>query len=218
MSQEQNATRAVAGEAGMSVRQVREGAYDFQGDEDVRSAQQRLERSLLYLYTDTKMTVRSIKTRALQMKRTIGLGAITIDGFRRLKSENKFRDKWDRYEELTGSLKELAIDLNVPVLLAVQRTRAARRRDDPIPQLDDADAPTLETDSDLVLGVFREESWLMMNKPNQKAGGEAWEEWEGKIRKARGIAKIIALKVRSGAPFEQREFRWNGPATRLEDL
>lgn len=70
----------------------------------------------------------------------------------------------------------------------------------------------------MVLGVFREESWLMMNKPNPKAGGEAWDEWEGKIRRARGMAKIIALKVRSGQPFEQREFRWNGPATRFEDL
>jgi hypothetical protein len=76
----------------------------------------------------------------------------------------------------------------------------------------------LETDADLVLGVFREESWLMMNKPNQKAGGEAWDEWEGKVRRAKGIGKIIALKVRSGQPFQTREFRWNGAATRFEDL
>ena len=51
-----------------------------------------------------------------------------------------------------------------------------------------------------------------------KAGGEAWDEWEGKVRRAKGAAKIIALKVRSGQPFETREFRWNGPATSFEDL
>jgi replicative DNA helicase len=114
------------------------------------------------------------------MKQTTGLGAITIDGLKRLRTETKHRDRWDRLEEITGELKAMAIELSVPVLLAVQRTRTARRRDDPIPQLDDADAPTLETDADMVLGVWREESWLMMNKPNPKAGGEAWDEWEAR--------------------------------------
>jgi replicative DNA helicase len=218
MSEEQNGTRFVAGESGMSVRQIREGAYDFTGADDVKAAQGRLEKLHYHLYTDPRMSVRSIRVRALQMKQTGGLGAITIDGLKRLRTETRHRDRWDRLEEITGELKAMAIELSVPVLLAVQRTRTARRRDDPIPQLDDADAPTLETDADMVLGVFREESWLMMNKPNPKAGGEAWEEWEHKIRRAKGAAKIIALKVRSGQPFEQREFKWNGPATRFEDL
>lgn len=218
MSEEQNGTRFVAGESGMSVRQVREGAYDFTGADAVRGAQERLEKLQYHLYTDPRMTVRSIRVRALQMKQTVGLGAITIDGLKRLRTDTKHRDRWDRLEEITGDLKAMAIELNVPILLAVQRTRTARRRDDPIPQLDDADAPTLETDADLVLGVFREHSWLMMNKPNAKAGGEAQDEWEGKVRRSRDMAKIIALKVRSGQPFETREFRWNGPATRFEDL
>jgi replicative DNA helicase len=218
MSEEQNGTRFVAGESGMSVRQVREGAYDFTGADAVKGAQERLEKLQYHLYTDPRMTVRAIRVRALQMKQTTGLGAITIDGLKRLRTETKHRDRWDRLEEITGDLKAMAIELSVPVLLAVQRTRTARRRDDPIPQLDDADAPTLETDADIVLGVFREHSWLMMNKPNPKAGGEAWDEWEGKVRRAKDAAKIIALKVRSGQPFETREFRWNGPATRFEDL
>jgi replicative DNA helicase len=218
MSEEQNGTRFIAGESGMSVREIREGAYDFTGRDMVDEAQKKIELLNYHLYTDPRMTVRGIRVRALQMKQTIGLGAITIDGMKRLRTDTKHRDRWDRLEEITGELKAMAIELNVPILLAVQRTRTARRRDDPIPQLDDADAPTLETDADLVLGVFREESFLMMNKPNAKAGGEAWDEWEGKIRRAKGIGKIIALKVRSGKPFEQKEFRWNGPATRFEEL
>lgn len=218
MSEEQNGTRAVAGESGMSVRDVREGAYDFTGEQAVREAQERLTKSQMYLYTDPRMTVRGIKARALQLKRTVGLVAITVDGAKRLKTETKHRDNWDRKEEITGSLKELAIELNVPVLVAFQRTRAARRRDDPLPQLDDADFPSLEHDADIVIGVWREENWLMMNKPNPKAGGETQEEWEHKLRRARGIGKMIGLKVRSGKPFEQREFKWNGPATRFEEL
>lgn len=218
MSEEQNGTRFVAGESGMSVRQVREGAYDFTGADAVKGAQERLEKLQYHLYTDPRMTVRSIRVRALQMKQTVGLGCITIDGLKRLRTDTKHRDRWDRLEEITGDLKAMAIELNVPILLAVQRTRTARRRDDPIPQLDDADAPTLETDADLVLGVFREHSWLMMNKPNAKAGGELWDEWEGKVRRSKDMAKIIALKVRSGEPFQTREFRWVGSATKFEDL
>lgn len=218
MAEEQNATRMLASESGLSVREIREGAYDFTGADAVRDAQKRIESLNYHLYTDPRMTVRGIRVRALQMKQTVGLGAILIDGLKRLRTETRHRDRWDRLEEITGDLKAMAIELKVPVLLAVQRTRTARRREDPIPQLDDADAPTLETDADMVLGVFREESWLMMNKPNPKAGGEAWDEWEGKIRRAKGHAKIIALKVRSGQPFEMREFKWIGAKTQFEDL
>jgi replicative DNA helicase len=218
MSEEQNGTRAVAGEAGLSVREVREGAYDFMGADAVKAAQGRIEGLKYHIYTDPRMTVRGIRTRALQMKRTIGLGAITIDAMKRLRTDIKTRDKWERMEEITGELKAMAIEFGVPVLLAVHRTRAARRRDDPIPQLDDAEAPSLEGDADIVIGVWRPEAWLMMNKPNAKAGGEAWEKWEHEIQRARGVGKMIGLKVRSGAPFEQREFRFNGAATRFEDL
>lgn len=218
MGEEQNGTRFLAGESGMSIREIREGAYDFTGADAMRVAQERLDKLQYHLYTDPRMTVRGIRVRALQMKQTIGLGAITVDGLKRLRSENRHRDKWERLEEITGDLKAMALELNVPVLLAVQRTRTARRRDDPIPQLDDADAPTLETDSDVIVAVYQEAAWLMMNKPNTKAGAEAQDEWEGKLRRARGMAKIITLKVRSGQPFDAREFRFNGKATRFEEL
>lgn len=218
MGEEQNGTRFIAGESGMSIRQIREGAYDFTGADAVKGAQERLEKLQYHLYTDPRMTVRGIRVRALQMKQTIGLGAITVDGLKRIRTETKHRDRWDRLEEITGDLKAMALELNVPVLLAVQRTRTARRRDDPIPQLDDADAPTLETDSDVIIAVYQESAWLMMNKPNPKAGNEAQDEWEGKLRRARGMAKIITLKVRSGQAFETREFRFNGQATRFEEL
>ena len=218
MSAEQNGTRAISGHSGMSVRQIREGAYDVTGYESVVAAQREIEKLDLYLYTEPKMTVRSIRVRALQMKRRGGLAAITVDGAKRLRTETKHRDPWERKEEITGSLKELAIDLNVPVFAAFQRTRTGRRREDAIPQLDDAQFPSLEEDADIIIAAWREASFLMMNKPNAKAGGEAWEEWEHKLRRAQGVAKMITLKIRSGSPFEQREFRWRGEQTRFEDL
>lgn len=218
MSAEQNGTRALSGQSGMTVREIREGAYDFTGYESVVAAQKEIEKLQYYLYTDPKMTVRSLKVRALQMQRTVGLSAITVDGAKRLRTDTKHRDPWERKEEITGSLKELAIELNVPVIVAFQRTRMGRRRDDAIPQLDDAQFPALEEDADIIVGVWREEAFLMMNKPNAKAGGEAWEDWEHKVRRAKGVAKMVALKIRSGSPFEQREFRWVGAQTRFEDL
>jgi hypothetical protein len=44
-----------------------------------------------HLYTDPRMTVRGIRVRALQMKQTVGLGAITIDGLKRLRTETRHR-------------------------------------------------------------------------------------------------------------------------------
>jgi replicative DNA helicase len=218
MSVEQNATRAIAGEADMTVRDVREGAFDFAGYERALQAQARLKGLPYHIYFKPRMYLREIKMRALEMKRTVGLCALTVDGSKRLRVDGKFYDAWERKEATTGQLKELALDLNVPLLVAMHRTRKARRSEDPVPHLDDAEFPSIEQDADMVLGVWQEAAWLHMNKPNPKAGGEAMEEWEHKVRRARGIGKMIALKVRSSNPFETREFKWNGPATRFEDL
>lgn len=218
MGLEQNGVRAMAEHSGVPIRAVREGSYDFAGYDALKTAHAELSGMPHYLYFDPRMTLSKLKARALRMKRTHGLRLLVVDGAKRLRVDGKIFDKWEKKEEITGVLKEMAMELEVPVIAAFQRTRFARRGEESTPKLDDAQFPSLEEDADTIVAVWREVSWLMMNKPPAKAGGEAMEEWEHKVRRAEGTAKMIGLKVRSGKQFEWREFKWNGASTRFETL
>jgi replicative DNA helicase len=218
MTDEQIAARELAAEADMSVRELHEGEYTFDGVERLKRATEALAAPELWILDEPKMTVRQMRAHALAMKRTRGLGMVVVDHLRLVRGDGKTRDRWERQAEVTGDLKILAKELEVPVVLLAQRTRSAQRRDDPTPMVDDADAPSLDQDCDWILGVWRKESWLRRNKPSVKASGEEKANWDREVEKWKGKGEVITLKRRRGAAFEQRQLRWVGSKTRFEEL
>lgn len=218
MTEEQAAVRQVAASSGVSVREIREGAFNFAQADMISDAKVSLQAPEMYLMTDPKLTVPMIRAHSMSLKMSRGLAMIGIDQLTHLRSPNKHRDKWSLREEVTSDLKSLALELNVPLICLAQRTRTAQRRDDDTPHIDDADAPSIERDADIVAAVWRKENWLRRNKPSPKAGTEELNNWEVKLNAAAGKADVIALKVRSGKAGEQRSLKWHGPTTTFSDL
>lgn len=218
MTEEQLAARELASNSGVPVRILREGAFDaFQMDK-IKNSVESLKSSQLWIMNDPKMSIRSIKNHALAIKRTHGLNLLVVDQLTHIRTDIRHRNKFDRYEEITSEAKSLAFELECPVLILVQRTRRAQRDEDPTPKIDDADANSIERDGDTVLAVWREITWLRRNKPNPKASGEAWDEYDARCERVKNKASVIALKVRSGEPFQQRDLKWNGAMTRFTDF
>jgi replicative DNA helicase len=167
---------------------------------------------------DPKMSIRSIRNHALAIKRMHGLKLLVVDQLTHIRTDSRHKSKFDRYEEVTSESKSMAFEIGCPILILAQRTRTSQRRDDPTPQIDDADANSIERDADMVLAVWQEYNWLQRNKPDKRAGGEAWDAYESKLRSAKGRASIIGLKVRSGEPYQQRDLMWHGATTRFSDF
>lgn len=218
MSDEAIATRELAAQAKISASEIEEGAMDVWQREQLLEAEQKLQQSEFYIYDEGEMTIRQMKAQALSMKRSQGLGMMIIDQLDKVKSDNKHRDKFERFSEVTRDVKNLAKSLRIPIILLAQRTRGAQRRDDPTPFINDADAPSIERDADWILAPWREENWLRQNRPNEKAGGDALEKWEQRLYRAKDVAKVICLKRRRGEAFEQRTFKWDGALTRFREL
>lgn len=217
MSDEQMAARELAAASGISVNEIHEGSMDMAQAESVAHAERSI-RSLPFNILDVdEITVRQIKAQAAAMQRSGGLSLLVVDQLDKIRSDGKHRDKFERLAEVTRDLKKMAKSLKIPVMCLAQRTRSAQRRDDPTPDVLDADAPSIERDADWVIGLWREENWLRRNKPDLRHE-EDKSNWEAKMLKVRDVAEVIILKRRRGRAFQQRKLRWVGNIMRFEEL
>lgn len=214
MSNEQMAARELAAASGLAVNQIHEGAFDAFQWEKVVEAERGLRAVPFHIIDAEEMTVRQIEAQALTMQRTCGLSLLIIDQLDKIKAHGKHRDRFERMAEITKDLKKAAKRLKVPVLILAQRTRGAQRRDDAVPHVLDADAPSLERDCDWIIGLWQVANWMRHNRPDARKVSD-FEDWQTKIRQAQGKAEIIILKRRRGKAFQQIELRFHGETMRF---
>lgn len=214
MSGEQMGARAVAARSGVSVRKINEGQFDAFEYGEIDRAERELRDVPFYLVDTDKaeedLTVRQIQALARAVQRESGLSLLVIDQLDKIKPEGRHRDRFERMAEITRDLNRLAKALQVPVLVLAQRTRGAQRRDDPTPDILDADAPSIERDAEVVIALWQHVNWLRRQRPEAKLGEEAKANWESKMFAAKGQAEIICLKRRRGKAFEQCKLHFDG--------
>lgn len=218
MSDEQMAAREIAALSGVSVAEVHTGSFDAFGWDQIVTAQRSLNAVPLHILDVEEMSVRQIKSMAMGMRAKMGLGMVVIDQLDKIKAEGKYRDRFERMAEITRDLKKMAKSLKVPTIVLAQRTRGAQRRDDPTPDILDADAPSLERDCDWIIGLWQKANWLRRNKPDPRSGEEGLTKWQSELHRAQGLAEVICLKRRRGKAFQQKSLTFDGAAMRFKPL
>lgn len=112
----------------------------------------------------------------------IDTALITIDYLQLMKSSEKMNNKNEDVGAITRNMKEMARNLNSPVLLLSQLNRSLENRPNKRPQMSDLrDSGSIEQDADIILALYRNEYY----HPEK-------EEFAG-------IAESIILKNREGA-------------------
>lgn len=102
------------------------------------------------------MEIRS-KARRLQMEHNLGL--IVVDYLQLVDPGRKVESRVQEVSLISKSLKNLARELNVPVLSASQLSRAVEHRDEKKPQLSDLrESGSIEQDADVVMFIYRPET------------------------------------------------------------
>lgn len=129
---------------------------------------------------------------------------VFIDHLAILQSEKRYSSQYERVTDLSGRLKVMAKELNIPVVALAQLNRGVENRDVKAPTLADLrDSGSIEQDADLVGFIYRPEYHLRQNEPDANDAKHA--TWEEKMRKAEGVAKFILAKNRRG---ELRNFNF----------
>lgn len=140
--------------------------------------------SNIHINDSSSITINDIKSECQKLKREKGLDLILVDYVQLMNSSTLVRSAENRQQEVanfTRGLKNVAKDLDVPILLLSQLSRAPEQRTDHRPMLADLrESGAIEQDADAVMFIYNPDIYAKENEPKP------------------GIVELILAKNRHG--------------------
>jgi replicative DNA helicase len=120
-------------------------------------ASQAIKELKLTISDTSGVDVHHIKSMARKHYRRHGHFLLIVDYLGLIATNHKIQNKVHQIEEITIAMKWLAKELNIPILLLAQLSRALEQRTDKRPMLSDLrDSGSIEQDADVVMFVYRD--------------------------------------------------------------
>ncbi len=216
MSGEQLATRIVSDVANVSGDKIRKGEVTETELKRMILAGEELRSIPLYIDATGSLPIAKLCARARRQHRRTGLDLIVVDYLQLIVADGKGQGRVQEITQITGALKGLAKELNVPILALSQLSRQVESRDDKRPMLSDLrESGSIEQDADCVMFVFREAYYLGRSEP--KPGTPEHGVWSDDMSKVHGLAEVIIGKQRHG-PIGTVPLAFNEDTTRFGNL
>ena len=218
MSSDQLATRILAEQSGISSENLRMGKISQQEFRNLARASGELSNLPLYIDDTPGLTIAALRARARRLKRQKGIGMIVVDYLQLLQGSGKGSAGDNRVQEISEisrGLKQLAKELDLPVLALSQLSRAVEQREDKRPQLSDLrESGSIEQDADMVWFVYREDYYLASKQPADDHPDIA--KWREDMERAYGTAELLVAKQRHGSTGKVR-MRFDSRITKFSD-
>ncbi len=171
MAIDQILQRLVAMESRINVQNLRLGRLSPQEMSRFTEVIGRLSPLPIFIDDTPALTPVDIRTKARRLAHQYGLDLIVVDYMQLMNSGRNTRES-NRVQEISyisRALKELARELNVPLISAAQLSRAVEQRNDKRPVLSDLrESGSIEQDADIVMFLYRDEVYNeATDYPNQ---------------------------------------------------
>jgi replicative DNA helicase len=181
MSREQLATRLLCAEANIDASKLRSGYIKKSDFPKLTKAADVLSRAPIFIDDSPVMHVREMRGKARQMKLEHRIELLIVDYLQLMQGSGKVENRVQEISEISRCLKQLAKELNIPILALSQLNRGVENRPDKRPMLADLrESGAIEQDADLIAFIYREEFYFR-DKPE-----------------CRGKAELIIGKQRNG--------------------
>lgn len=160
MSKEQLVDRMICAQAGVDLWKLRTGRLSDREDDFPRIGQAlgELSEAPIFIDDSAMLNVMQLRTKARRLKTENGLGMIMVD-YLQLMEGRTYKGSDNRVQEvseISRGLKQIAKELDVPVLALAQLSRAVEQNKPAIPHLSHLrDSGSIEQDADVVLFIYR---------------------------------------------------------------
>lgn len=178
MAQQQLATRVLSGCAAISMHRLRTGHVSDDQWPAIAEAGTKLREIPILLDDTPGVSCAHVRARCRRIKRQHGLTMVVVDYLQLMRGEGDNRTQ--EVGSISRGLKNIAKELNIPVIALSQLSRKVEERTDKRPQLSDLrDSGELEQDADLIAFLYRDEVYR-------------------KDSPAKGTAELLIKKQRNG--------------------
>lgn len=152
--------------------------------------------SPLYISDAPSQTIEAIVLKAQLAKRHKDIGMVVVDYMQLIRTKEKFNNREQQVSYISSTLKQMAKQLNVPVIACCQLNRMMEATGDCRPSLSHLrESGSIEQDCDSVTLLYRPEYYYKLK------GEEVPEHQQGRCA-------VIIAKQRN-APTNQLEAKWN---------
>lgn len=158
MSKEQLITRMLCMESGMNSRALRSGTLHTDEWQSLSNAIARLSEAPIYIDDSSMVTPGEVRAKCRRLKAEQKDLALIIIDYLQLMETGNSENRQQEISKISRSLKQLARELNVPVVALSQLSRAVESRTNKRPMLSDLrESGAIEQDADIVLFLYRDE-------------------------------------------------------------
>lgn len=182
MSAEQLVHRIVCSQAEVESDKIKTGSLDGLEYQRIVSSVSEMQKHVMIIDDQAGLKITDLRARARRMKETYGVGFLVIDYLQLISgsgSNRGFENRQNEISEISRMLKNLARELNIPILCLSQLSRKVEDRQGHRPMMSDLrESGSIEQDSDIVMFLLRREYYDPLDKP--------------------GMAELIVAKNRHG--------------------
>jgi replicative DNA helicase len=209
MSRESIVERLVASEAIVNSRKIRLNVETPEEQKRILDAIGILSEAPIYIDDSPQIRVIEMRSKAKRLSFERSLNMIIIDHLGLITGDTRMDNRVQEISYITRSLKVLAREMNIPVIVVSQLSRASEWRASHKPQLSDLrDSGSIEQDADVVLFIYRDEYYY---------DEEAWLKEHPNEEYPAGLADVIIAKHRNG-PTGEVKLRFQHTLAKFENM
>jgi replicative DNA helicase len=200
MSKQTIVKRMLASVSQVSFEKLRDGELSDRDWHKVTNAMTRLSESPIFLNDNANMDVLEMKGQARRLLAERGLSLLLVDYLQLMEPIDSSIPREQQLANISRGLKQLAMELGIPVIALTQLNREVERRGgDKRPQLSDLRGTgAIEQDADMVAFIYRQHYYTQKEEH-------------------KGIADIIVGKQRNG-PTGTVQLQWHDEYMSFEEL
>ncbi|MBQ9016581.1 MAG: replicative DNA helicase, partial [Firmicutes bacterium] len=158
MAKEQLGQRLLAMESRVDMQSLKKGKLQRRDWDDINDALDTLSKANIHIDDTAGVSIMEMKSKCRRLKAEQGLDLVIIDYLQLMNPEGRADSRTQEISVISRNLKLLARELDVPVIVLSQLSRAPEQRTDHRPMLSDLrESGSIEQDADIVLFLYRDE-------------------------------------------------------------